>query len=254
MTPWVGRLLAANLLMYFVSHGSVPLRMAMTFVPGLALERPWTFVTYLFLHGDFWHLFGNMLGLYFLGPRVESRLGGRRFLLLYFFSGIVGAALSIPLAPSAAIIGASGAVFGVMLGFARYWPHERLMLWGVLPIEAWLLVVLLTILSLTSGVTGAQAGIAHFAHLGGFLGGWIYLVWIDRRSPARAFKSAALGPNPKNPATPGDLQRWNRIPRDQLHEVNRDEVDRVLAKAEGQGPASLTAEERAFLDRFAGKD
>ena len=145
MTPWVGRLLAANLLMFFVSHGSVPLRMAMTFIPGLALERPWTFITYLFLHGDFWHLFGNMLGLYFLGPRVESRLGGRRFLTLYFLSGIVGAALSIPLAPNAAIIGASGAVFGVMLGFARYWPHERLMLWGILPIEAWLLVVLTAI-------------------------------------------------------------------------------------------------------------
>ena len=254
MTPWVGRLLAANLLMYIVSRGSETLQLTMAFVPGLALERPWTFVTYLFLHGDFWHLFGNMLGLYFLGPRVESRLGGRRFLLLYFLSGIVGAALSIPLAPGASIIGASGAVFGVMLGFARYWPHERLMLWGILPIEAWLLVVLLTIISLTSGVTGAQAGIAHFAHLGGFLGGWIYLAWIDRHSPARAFKSAALGPKPRSPPTPGDLQRWSQIPRDQLHEVNRDEVTRVLAKAEGQGPASLTAEERAFLDRFAGKD
>jgi membrane associated rhomboid family serine protease len=251
MTPWVTRLLVANLVMYFASRAVPQIAYTMVFVPGEALARPWTLLTYLFLHGDFFHLLGNMLGLFFMGPRVEARLGGRRFLLLYFISGIAGALLSIPLAPNAAIIGASGAVFGVLLAFARYWPHERLLLWGVLPIESRLFVVLLTVLSLWSGFTGAQQGIAHFAHLGGFVGGWLYLTWMDRHSPAIAFRKAALGTTPRPSARPGDLARWERIPRERLHEVNRAEVDRVLEKAQAEGPSSLSAEERAFLDRLA---
>ena len=252
MTPWVTRLLVANVVVYFVTSYVMPqLAYPLVFVPGALLARPWTLLTYQFLHGDFFHLLGNMFGLFFLGSRVEARLGGRQFLTLYFLGGITGALLSIPLAPNAAIIGASGAVFAVLLAFARYWPQERLLLWGVLPIESRVFVVLLTALSLWSGFTGAQQGIAHFAHLGGFLGGWLYLVWIERRSPARAFRRAAIGPALRVTPTTGDLLRWERIPREQLHEVNRAEVDRVMEKARASGPASLTVEERAFLDRLA---
>ncbi len=250
MTPWVTRLLLANVLMFFASRAAPQLAYPLVFVPGAVLSQPWTLITYQFLHGDFFHLLGNMFGLFFLGSRVEARLGGRQFLTLYFAGGIAGALLSIPLAPNAAIIGASGAVFAVLLAFARYWPHERLLLWGVLPIESRLFVVLLTALSLWSGFTGAQQGIAHFAHLGGFLGGWLYLVWIEKRSPARAFRKAALGPAHRTPAQAGDLTRWERIPREQLHEVNRAELDRVLEKARAGGPTSLTTDERAFLDRL----
>ncbi|HJS46852.1 MAG TPA: rhomboid family intramembrane serine protease [Gemmatimonadales bacterium] len=249
MTPWVTRLLLANVVMFFATRAAPQLAAPLIFIPGAVLSQPWTLVTYQFLHGDFFHLLGNMFGLFFLGPRVEARLGGRRFITLYFLGGITGALLSIPLAPGAAIIGASGAVFAVLLAFARYWPHERLLLWGVLPIESRLFVVLLTAISLWSGFTGAQHGIAHFAHLGGFLGGWLYLVWLEKHSPARAFRQAALGPTHRTP-TGGDLTRWSRIPREQLHEVNRAEVDRVMEKARAGGPTSLSAEERAFLDRL----
>ncbi len=250
MTPWVTRLVVANVVVFFATRAAPQLAYPFVFVPGAVLAQPWTLVTYQFLHGDFFHLLGNMFGLFFLGPRVEARLGGRQFLALYFTGGITGALLSIPLAPGAAIIGASGSVFAVMLAFARYWPQERLLLWGVLPIESRVFVVLLTALSLWSGFTGAQRGIAHFAHLGGFLGGWLYLVWMERRSPARAFRNAALGPALRAAPKSGDLVRWERIPRERLHEVNRAEVDRVMEKARADGPASLTVEERAFLDRL----
>ena len=76
----------------------------------------------------------------FRSSRVEERLGSRRFLLLYFIAGVTGALLSAVMAFNASIIGASGGVFGVMLAFARFWPRERIYIWGVIPVEAWLLV------------------------------------------------------------------------------------------------------------------
>ena len=77
-----------------------------------------------------------MIGLFFFGPRLESRLGSRGFLLLYFVSGLGGAVFSLLFAREAAVVGASGAVFGVLLGFAMFWPRERIYIWGVLPVQA----------------------------------------------------------------------------------------------------------------------
>jgi membrane associated rhomboid family serine protease len=95
---------------------------AFVFVPVLTLFRPWTIVSYMFLHGGMMHLLLNMLGLFFFGSRVEDRLGGGRFTVLYFLSGISGALLSLVFTPTAQIIGASAGVFGVMLAFAHFWP------------------------------------------------------------------------------------------------------------------------------------
>jgi membrane associated rhomboid family serine protease len=103
-------------------------------VPALLPVRPWTIITYQFLHGGLWHLAFNMLALFFFGPRLEARLGGARFLGLYLASGIGGARCRSSL-PDSAIIGASGAVFGVLLAFARYYPKERIFIWGILPVE-----------------------------------------------------------------------------------------------------------------------
>jgi len=153
--------------------------------PPWVLYRPWTLVTYMFLHAGFMHLAFNMLGLYFFGPALERRIGSRDFILLYLMSGATGAVLSfmlIPFTGPVAIVGASGAVFGVLLGFARYWPDQPIYLMMVLPIPARALVIGLAALSLFSGFSGAASGVAHFAHLGGFLGGWGYLRLRDRRS------------------------------------------------------------------------
>ncbi|HBZ69318.1 MAG TPA: hypothetical protein DEP35_06090, partial [Deltaproteobacteria bacterium] len=174
-----------------------------------------------------------------------ARLGGRRFIGLYLTSGIAGAVLSL-MTPNVAIIGASGAVFGVMLGYAHYWPRDLVYVF-FLPMEARWLVVLMTVMSLFGAWQG-QGGIAHFAHLGGFAGGFLYVRWMELRSPAVQFRTAAA-PTPKT--STADLDRWRRVPLDTLHPVNREEYERVMAKVELAGVASLTPDERAFLDRFS---
>jgi membrane associated rhomboid family serine protease len=241
--------------MYFITWPPNQLFGALSFVPAGVLVRPWTIFTYMFLHAGFGHLFFNMLALFFFGPRLEARLGGRHFLGLYFAAGITGALLSFaetftPLSsPYTRIVGASGAVFGVMLGFAYYWPRDRIYIWGILPVEARLFVGIMTVLSLYFGFRGG-GGIAHFAHLGGFLGGFIYLKWIEARSPAKKFKAKATAVVRNPGGERSDLKRWEKIKREEMHPVNRDELDRVLEKIKTSGVGSLTPDERAFLDRF----
>jgi len=251
MTPWVKRLLIANVAVYFLQLALPVTTFLLEFIPSRALVRPWTFVTYMFAHdpNSVTHILFNMLVLYFFGPRVEERLGSTQFIRLYLFSGIVGAILSIFFAPMGYIVGASGAIFGVQLAFAKYWPRERIYIWGILPIEAWLLVLLYTVYSLWSGFGGRGGGVAHFAHLGGFLGAWIYLLWMERRSPARAWKAKV-----EKPAKKVEIGNWRNIDTRSIHEVNRAEVDRILDKINEKGIESLTPQERTFLSHFAPPD
>ncbi len=250
MTPWVSRLISANAVMFLVSASAPVVQLRLSLVPVLVPQAPWTPVTYMFLHAGIGHLFFNMLALFFFGPRLEARLGSRNFLTLYLVSGLVAALLSAVFTPMARIVGASGAVYGVLLGFARYWPRDVIYIWGVLPIEARVLVGLMTALSLWGGVSGSGSGVAHFAHLGGFLGGYLYLKLMERRSGAARFRAKA---QPTAVTSPGgaDVARWRRIDRATIHPLNRDEVDRLLDKISAMGIASLTPDERAFLDRFS---
>lgn len=153
---------------------------ALVFDPRHAFTRPWTLVTYMFLHGGLMHIAFNMLALFFFGPRIEARIGGRPFTILYFASGISGAVLSMFFSGSP-IVGASGGVFGVMLAFAWYWPDERIFLWGVLPVPARVLVIGTTAMALFGGFGGGRDGVAHFAHLGGYAGAFLYLRWLEDR-------------------------------------------------------------------------
>ncbi len=250
VTPWVLFLLLANGAVFLLTSQMMPaLEHALAFQPLALLARPWTIITYMFVHAGFGHLFWNMVVLYFFGPRVELRLGGSRFIGLYLVSGLAGALLSF-IDPAVAIIGASGAVFGVELAFARYWPRDRILIWGVLPIEAWLLVVLMTGVSLFGGI-GRVGNVAHWAHLGGFAGAALYLALMERFSPARRFQQRVA---PAKSGRIGDraaLERWSRIRGDDLHEVNRTELERIQRVLSEQGPGGLTADDRAFLERFS---
>ena len=228
MTPWVKRLIAANAVMYFVSMLSPVIPRMLLLIPAQIPTRPWTVVTYMFLHAGLLHIFFNMLMLFFFGPRLEVRLGGRRFLALYFISGIAAALVSVPFTPNAWIVGASGAVFGVQLGFAMIWPRQLIYIWGILPVQAWVLVVMLTAMSLWAGLSGSRDGIAHFAHLGGFLGGFVYLKWLDWRSPARKFKKQAQAQQAPVRDERRAVDRWRSIRRDDIHPLNREELDRLL--------------------------
>jgi len=171
MTPWVTRLLIANVAMFLVTSTTPEIANRLALYPAAILYRPWGVVTYMFIHGGFTHLLFNMIGLFFFGPRLEMRLGGGGFLRLYLLSGLGGALFSFVFAPFGAVVGASGAVFGILLGFALYWPREPIYIWGVLPVESRWLVAFLAIAALYSGVSGSGQGVAHFAHLGGFAAG-----------------------------------------------------------------------------------
>lgn len=250
MTPWVQRLLVANVLMYFVQQTSPVITQQLAFVPALILARPWTIISYMFLHGSLTHILFNMLALYFFGPRVEARLGTERFFALYFISGTFGALLSFVFAPYVPIIGASAAIFGVMIAYARFWPRDRILLWGIVPIEARWLIVLTTVMSIFSGLGGSKTGVADFAHLGGYLGGFLYLLFLERRHGAKQFKRQATAVPPADAI----LGNWKSVDRAGIHSVNKDEVDRILDKISASGINSLTPQERLFLSNFVPPD
>lgn len=256
MTPWVKRLLVANIAVFFVTALSRNLYGLLMLYPPAVLYRPWTLVTYMFLHAGIAHILFNMIGLFFFGPRLESRLGSKGFLLLYFVSGLGGALFSLVFARNAAVVGASAAVYGVLLGFALFWPRERIYIYGILPVEAWLLATLLVLGSLYAGMNaGAGSRTAHFAHLGGIAFAFAFLKWWEWRKVAakRAFQRR-MQPDASPRGVVGDraaMARWKRISLTSLHELNRGEVQRLLAKAEREGPASLSRTERDFLDRMS---
>ena len=249
MTPWVRRLIVANIIVFFLQQTVGGVTNALAFVPAYTFVRPWTLVTYMFVHANLTHILFNMLALYFFGPRVEERLGERRFVTLYAISGISGAILSLIFAPFSPIVGASGAIFGVMLAFARFWPTAQIYIMGILPIEARAAVLLMAAISLWSGFRGSRTGVADFAHLGGFVGGFLYLKWLDMRQGAKRFRSKVTASVPRD-----TLSNWKRVDPKSVHEVNRDEVNRILDKISAKGLGSLTPEERLFLSNFVPPD
>lgn len=249
VTPVVRALLIANVAAFVLQQTLQGLANAFVFVPVLALVRPWTVVTYMFLHGDIMHLLFNMLALFFFGPRVEDRIRSRPFAILFFLSGITGALLSVLFSPGAAIVGASGGVFGVMLAFAWFWPDERIFIWGVLPVPARMLVILTTLFALWSGFGGTGGGIAHFAHLGGYLGAFLYLRWLDRKRLAFKRRATAAPPDAVR-----RVARYKAIDLTSVHEVNRGEIVRILDKISAQGLGSLTPKETTFLAMFVPPD
>jgi len=150
---------------------------------------PWQLVTYAFLHGSFLHLGFNMFALYMFGSAVERVFGTRRYMVFYFVSVVSAAITQLVFAMLAGgvypTIGASGGVFGLLLAYGMYFPHNRVMLlFPPIPLPARVFVTIYAVLELFLGVTGSQEGVAHFAHLGGMIGGYLLLrFW--RASPRR---------------------------------------------------------------------
>lgn len=249
MTPLVRFLIFANIGVFLLERAAPGLISAFGFVPAFILQRPWTLFTYMFLHDGPSHILFNMIALYFFGGRVESVMGSQRFLALYLISGIMGGLLSIFFTPYSNIIGASGAVFGVQLAYAMHWPRDRIMIWGIVPIEARWLVVGTTVLALYGGLSGG-GGVAHFAHLGGYVGAYLYMKWLDYYAPVKQWQRKVAGP----PASAINVGDWKRVDINRVHEANRDEVNRILDKINAKGLNSLTSQEKTFLQHFVPRD
>ncbi len=263
ITPWVVRLIIANavvLLLLMTLFTSREVFQALQFSPRSIVTRPWTFVTYMFVHANLLHLLANMLMLFVFGTAVESRMGSRNFLMYYLFCGIGAAVFSLLLAglmPISAFVGASGAVLGVAVAFAMFWPDAELIVFPIpVPIKARTLVIGLVVLDLIGSRLWPNDGIAHIAHVGGALFGYLFfrIQSLSRRHPAQAARtvervvmvqSGSSEPERRTPVTP---MRSRRRPDSDPVAA---EVDRVLDKISEKGLSSLTAAERQFLDEVA---
>lgn len=153
----------------------------------LPLFTPWTLVTYSFLHGNFMHLAFNMLGMWMFGAAVEQVWGTRRTAAAYFASVVTGGVTQIIVGAmfgeaAGPVIGASAGVFGIMLAYALVFPNRKIMpLFPPIPMPARVFVLLYAALELVFGVTGTVSGVAHFAHLGGLIGGFlVYKYWRSK--------------------------------------------------------------------------
>jgi membrane associated rhomboid family serine protease len=260
LTPWVRGIIAANAVVYLLTitvfTGPWVVEFG-AFNPALVENRWWTFATYMFLHGSFFHLLFNMLLLFFFGPAVEEHMGNFSFAAYYFTCGVGGGILSLALAsvsPAGYIMGASGAVLGVALAFAMNWPNAPVYVFPLpVPIKVKWLVAFFAIVDLIAAGALATDGTAHLAHLGGLLFGFIYLKSEDHvvrraqaasRAHARALPTRQ--PRTREPVKTASITRSNRADDDM--QARYDAVDRVLDKISQSGLSSLTPEERQVLD------
>lgn len=186
ITPIVKHLLILNVI---VAIGSNLLPQYGVYLPFYSADHPYfqpfQIISHMFAHADLTHLLFNMLSLYFLGPMVEMALGPKRFFGLYMISGLVALAahfliFHLPYLTGSSyiqplpVLGASGAVYGVTIAFATLFPDRQLMLlFPPIPIRAWLMAIILVGIGLYQGLTGSGGNVAHFAHLGGALAGFV---------------------------------------------------------------------------------
>ncbi len=257
ITPWVKRLVIANAAVFVVTLLAPALVQYLQFDPLRLFPRVWTPFTYMFVHGGLFHVLFNMLILFFFGPPLEERWGSREFLKFYLLAGLGGALLSVLLPYP--IIGASGAVLGIMVAFAMYWPDNPIYIWGIFPVKAKWLVGFYVGISVFYAVTGGQSGVAHLAHLGGALAAFGYLkspwgpsAWgevptrrrsVGTRDWRRSVASLVKAPAAEEISTPVASIGPRKAPP-----VPGDDVDQILEKISKGGLSSLTDEERKRLE------
>jgi len=269
ITPWVGRLMAAHLgvLVLLMAVLTAPaFTQALQFDPAAPLARPWSALSYMFVHAGPLHLGINLLLLFMFGPPVEDRLGGRRFLLLYLACGLgtaafaagLGGVLDLP-----PVLGASGAILGIALAFALLWPDAELVVFPFpVPLSAATVLGIVVVLDLLGALRFAGDGIAHVAHLGGLATGyaWFRVQGLARQRPALPARTARrpvmvtqlqLRHEERAPVVPPPPARVE--PAVAPPEFERAEMNRVLDKISSTGMASLTAAERRFLQDVAEK-
>ena len=177
------------------------------FYPTSPFFHWWQVITHMFMHGGFWHIFFNMYTLFIFGIVLERMIGSKKFLLFYFVCGLGAVALHLgveylqvqsymqgaALGNAAAIqhineikmtptVGASGAIYGVLMGYAMLFPESRMtLLFPPVTLSAKWMVGIFAAIELFTGITGTAAGIAHFAHLGGMLFAWLLIMWWRKR-------------------------------------------------------------------------
>ncbi len=202
--------------------------------------------TYMFIHGGFGHILFNMWGLYLFGSLLESKIGSMRFISLYFLSGLLGAAFWLSFNWSSPIpcIGASGALFGVIIATAMFFPDLQIMLLiPPIPMKLKTFAVVYVVAEIFFEMTSIDGGIAHIVHLGGGLGGYIFVALFCRGGTTGigSFFKRQNDRLDKNLNSEG----WSI----KAESVSQKELDRLLDKISAQGINSLSEEEMETLRR-----
>lgn len=283
MVQW---LIAINVAVFFIQLTLLKpadVQLALGFHTQKLGHQWWTIGTYMFVHGGFWHLALNLYTLWLFGPRVEWRWGSREFVRYYLFCGLGGWFTHLLFVPGdTVLIGASAAVFGVMLAYATLWPDEQLLVFGVIPMTVRWLVVLVGVINLVGGIAASdsRSGVAYLAHLGGLTAGWLYLRATAAVNLGRLRQS--VSPVPDEPedlpprAVPKALPRSRARERENVDEIvarsnammakrtaerrrgraahtSPTALDKVLEKISAHGIESLTGAERKLLDEASKK-
>ena len=161
----------------------------------------WQLFTYIFLHGGFSHIFFNLLALWMFGGELENYWGSKKFLFYFFFCGI-GAGIFTVLFSSYPVIGASGAIYGILLAYGWLFPNRPILIYFLFPIPAKYMVIIFGLIELFSSSSGSGGGIAHLTHLGGLVFGFFYMAYPTIRQKIRRGyykrKWSQKGPNDRN--------------------------------------------------------
>ncbi|MBI4370200.1 MAG: rhomboid family intramembrane serine protease [Elusimicrobia bacterium] len=205
-------------------------------IPAAVIKNGWLWqlVTYLFLHGSVTHLLFNGLTLYWFAPAICDRWGDRKFLVYYFVCGIAAAVLVLATDPMgvAPTIGASGALYGLMFAYAKFYPDSIVYFYGLFPMRMKHLIILLGVMEFLLSQTPSP--IARFAHLGGLLMGWLFFRldlwsladWLRKKRSMRTIER-----------------------QEEESEFQEKEINRILEKISARGMNSLTPWERKILER-----
>ncbi|PYO07896.1 MAG: hypothetical protein DMD30_09720 [Gemmatimonadetes bacterium] len=283
MTRAVQWLLALNIGVYFLQltlFGQDAVYSALALDPARFPGNWWTVATYMFVHAWLAHLAFNMFTLWMFGPRLEQEWGTRSFVQFYLWCGLGGAIAHLLFAQHSAVIGASGAISGVLVAYALRWPDEEVYLFGVIPMRSrWLVLAMLGMNIIFALSPGSR--IDWTAHVGGMAFGWIFLKLysVGGINRVRGWVSAVPDESedmpravPRNRSPMRDrarsldevVERSNAVvlrERKPLHHVPKQEtpkeyaarVNRVLDKISQQGMASLTRDERRLLEDMSRK-
>ena len=245
----------------------------------------WQIFTYMFMHGGFWHLFFNMFALWMFGIELEYTWGSKKFAFYYFLCGVGAAVANLFIAPlfstPGPTLGASGAVFGILVAFGLLFPYRYIYIYFFLPLKAKYFVLIYMGIELFSAISSQNSNIAHVAHLGGAVAGLIYLYVTQRRLFNFSLKSSSSpgsgsffsdtnikGSNrggwfgqkkdepPKYPESKVEDAKYTEVKNeypDSENDINRNQeelqakVDAILDKLSKGGYQSLTDEEKRVL-------
>lgn len=234
---------------------------------------PWQLFTYQFVHADFWHLFFNMFfGLWMFGMEVEHLWGPRKFLYYYLLCGVAAGVAQLALTPvfepgtmvdpwgrGVPTVGASGAVYGVLVAFAVMFPDRYIFLYFLIPVKAKYFIAGIILLGVLS--VGGSSNVAHLAHLGGALAGYLFIVWDRHRTASAGFADrlsslwgktwSTRSTEPQEPSASApiydirDAQYEER--QERSDQVTQERIDDILDKISRGGYQSLTEEEKKIL-------